>query len=50
MKVVSTLNLVSLEGKKITTTRNFQTMTINSFFVPHDLTKGQIGSYEYMQI
>ena len=50
MKVVSTSNLVSLEAKKIITTRNFQTMTISSFFVPHDLMKGQIGSYEYMQI
>ena len=50
MEVVSTSNLVSSEAKKITIVCNFQTMPINSFFVPHDLMRGQIGSYEYMQI
>ena len=50
MEVISTSNLASLEGEKITTGYNFQTMPINSFFVPTDLMRGQIGSYEYMQI
>ena len=48
MEVVSTSNLVSSEAEKITTACNFQTMLINSFVMPHDLWKGQIGSYGYM--
>ena len=50
MKIVSTSNLVSSEAEKTTTARNFQTMSINSFVVLHDLMRGQIGSYGYMQI
>ena len=50
MKVVSTSNLVSSEAEKITTACTFETVPINSFSVPHDLMRGQIGSYEYMQI
>ena len=42
MEVVSTLNFVSLVAKK-TTAGNFQTMLINSFVMPHDLMRGQIG-------
>ena len=42
--------LVSLETEKTTTTCNFQTMAMNSFVVPHDLMRNQIGSYAYMQI
>ena len=48
MEVVSTSNLVSSE--EITTTCNFQTMNINSFLMPHDLMRGQIEGYGYMQI
>ena len=47
MEVVSTSNLVYSETKKAITC-NFKTMPINS--CPHDLMKGQIGSYGYMQI
>ena len=50
MEIVSTSNLVSLEAEKATTTCNFQTMNINSFVRSHDLIRGQIGSYGYMQI
>ena len=50
MEVVSTLILVSSEAEKTTTACNFQTMPINSFVMPHDLMRGQIGSYGYMQI
>ena len=50
MEVVSTSNLVSSEAEKITTTCNFQTMNINSFAMSHDLMRGQIESYGYMQI
>ena len=50
MEVVSTLNLVSSGAKKTTATCNFQTMSINSFVMPHDLMRGQIGSYGYIQI
>ena len=42
--------LVSLETEKTTTTYNFQTMVMNSFVIPHDLMRNQIGSYAYMQI
>ena len=49
MEVVSTSNLVSLEAEKTATAYNFQTMPINSF-MPHDLVRGQIGSYGYMLI
>ena len=45
MKVVSTSNLVSSEAKKTTAACNFQTMPINSFLMPHDLMRDQIGSY-----
>ena len=50
MEVVSTSNLVSSENGKITTACNFQTMAMNSSFIPHDLMRGQIGRYAYMQI
>ena len=43
MEVVSTSNLVSSETKKTTTACNFQTIAMNSFVVPHDLMRGQIG-------
>ena len=39
-------NLVSSENEKAC---NFQTMTVNSFVMPHDLMRSQIGSYAYMQ-
>ena len=44
MEIVSTSNLVSSEAEKITTACNFQTMPINSFFVTHDLMRGQIDA------
>ena len=50
MEAVSTSNLVSSEAEKTTTTCNFQNININSFIMPHDLMRGQIGSYEYRQI
>ena len=50
MEVVSISNLVSSEAEKTTIASNFQTMPINSFVMPHDLMRGQIGSYGYMQI
>ena len=50
MEVVSTSNLISSEAEKTTATCNFQSMNINSFIMPHDLMRGQIGSYGYMQI
>ena len=46
MEVVSTSNLVSSENK---TACNFQTLIINSFVMPHDVMRGQIGSYAYIQ-
>ena len=42
MEVPSTSNLVSLETERTATACNFQTMTMNSFLMPHDLTKGEI--------
>ena len=48
MEVVSTSNLVSSEKEKKTAC-NFQTMTVNSFVIPHDLIRGQMGTYAYMQ-
>ena len=49
MEVVSTWNLVSSENEKITAS-NFQTMAMKSSSVmPHDLMRGQIGSYSYIQ-
>ena len=50
MEAVSTSNLVSTEFEKTTRACNFQTVSINSFVMPHDLVKGQIGSYGFMQI
>ena len=50
MKAVSTSNLVSLETEKTTIAYNFQTIPINSFVMPHDLMRGQIGSYRYIQM
>ena len=50
MEVVSTSNLVSSENEKITTAFNFQTMAMKSSVTPHGLMRGQIGSYEYIQI
>ena len=49
MVVVSTSNLVSSEIKKIAAACNFQTMTINSFAMPHDLMTDQTGSSAYMK-
>ena len=49
MEVVSTSNLVSLENEKITAS-NFQIMAMKSSVMPHDLMRGQIGSYAYIQI
>ena len=49
MEVGSTSNLVSSENEKTTTACNFQTMAMNSFVIPHDLMRGQTGSYAYMQ-
>ena len=46
MEVVSTLNLVYLDTKRTTTACHFQTMIMNVFVMPHDLMRGQIGSYE----
>ena len=46
IEVVSTSNLVSSEINK-TTSCNFQTTVIDSFVIPHDLMRGQIGSYAY---
>ena len=46
MEVVTTSNLVSSKTEK--TACNFQTMVINFFVVPHDLMRGQIGSYADM--
>ena len=48
MEIVSTSNLLSSEAKKATIVFNFQNMPINSFVMPHDLMRGQIGSYGYM--
>ena len=54
MEVVSTSNLVSLENEKNKTkqkkTKNFQTMAMNSFVIPHDLMIGQRGTYAYIKI
>ena len=50
MEVVSTSKLVSSEAEKTTTACNFQSMPINSFVMPHNLMRGQIGSYGYTQI
>ena len=45
MEVVSTSKLISSENEKTTTACNFQTMTMNSFVIPPDLMRGQIGGY-----
>ena len=45
MEVVSTSNLLSSETEKTTTACNFQTMTMNSFVISHDLMRGQIGGH-----
>ena len=50
MEVVSTSNLVSSEAKKTIKACNFQTIPIDLFVMLHDLMRGQIGSYGYMQI
>ena len=50
MEVVSTSNLVSSETEETTTACNVQTMAMNSFVMPYDLMRDQIGSYGYMQI
>ena len=49
MEVVSTSNLVSSENEKIAAS-NFQTMVMKSSVMPHDLMRGQIESYAYIQI
>ena len=50
MELVSISNLVSSETEKPATACNFQIMAMNSFVMTHDLMRGQIGSYVYMQI
>ena len=55
MEVVPTSNLVSLENEKNKTKqkktiKNFQTMAMNSFVIPHDLMIGQRGTYAYIKI
>ena len=50
MEVVSSSNLVSSEAEKATIACSFQTLLIISFIMPHDLMRGQIGSYGYMEI
>ena len=35
--------------KKRKTACDFQTMAINSFVIPHDLMRGQMGTYAYLQ-
>ena len=50
MAVVSASNFIYSEAEKATTPYNFQTIDISSFVMPHDLMKGQIRSYGYMQI
>ena len=47
MEEVSTSNLVSSEVEKTTTTLNHEHYHL---VMPHDLMRGQIGSYGYMQI
>ena len=50
MEVVSTSSLVSWENKKKKKRAcNFQTMAMNSFVIPHDLMRSQMGAYAYMQ-
>ena len=43
------LELSFLEKQKKTTACNFQTMAMNSFVIPHDLMKDQMGTYAYLQ-
>ena len=50
IKIVSTSNIVSSENEKTTTACSFQTMAMNSFVIPHELMRGQMGSYAYMQM
>ena len=35
--------------KKKTTACNVQTIAMNSYVIPHDLMRGQMGTYAYMQ-
>ena len=49
MEVVSTSNLVSSENEIKTTACNFQTTAMNSFAIPHDLMRDQMGTYPYFQ-
>ena len=49
IEVVSTSNLVSSENEKATTVCNFQTRLCTFFVMPHDLMRGQIESFVYMQ-
>ena len=44
------LELGFLGKPKKTTACNFQTMAMNSSVMPHDLMRGQIESYAYMQV
>ena len=48
MEVVSTSHLVSSESEEITTACNFQTMAMNSSFMPPDLMRRQVESYAYI--
>ena len=50
MEVVSASNLVSPENEKRNNRLYFQTIAMNSFVKPHDLMRGQMGTYTYMQI
>ena len=43
------LELSFLGKRKKKTAFNFQTMTTNSFVIPHDLMRVQMGTYAYMQ-
>ena len=51
MEVVSTSNLVSSKNQKKQQLVIFKPWPYgHSFVMPHDLMRGQIGSYAYMQI
>ena len=43
------LELSFLEKQKKKAACNFQTMAMNSFVIPHDLMKDQMGTYAYLQ-
>ena len=49
MEVVSTSNLVSSKNKTKQQKKNKQTVAMIYFVIPHDLMRGQMGAYAYMQ-